>query len=100
MSNRQGNCHHSAKSSLPPHWPAFDSTVRGQRCRLTKQPLLAISLPRTSRTPPERAAERETGGQSPYRAAVASSMTAGAETWLRIVVAIGTLGEAPTDAWH
>jgi hypothetical protein len=25
---------------------------------------------------------------------------AGADTWLRIIVAIGTLGEAPTDARH
>jgi len=23
-----------------------------------------------------------------------------ADTWLRIIVAIGTLGEPPTDAWH
>jgi hypothetical protein len=26
--------------------------------------------------------------------------TEGADTWLRIIVPIGTLGEAPTDAWH
>jgi hypothetical protein len=24
----------------------------------------------------------------------------GADTWLRIIVAIGTLGTPPTDAWH
>jgi hypothetical protein len=26
--------------------------------------------------------------------------TEGADTWLRVIVAIGTLGTPPTDAWH